>query len=858
MIFLTSAAISYLSQSILALVIALYFSYQAVIKRGRNPIHARLFIGVYISVTVLCTLFFLDTAFLPTQRLLVVYLQNTAFAILLVFLVQFAYHYPEKKSASATEIQAALGLTLAYLFVELGIAIWRYSTLWQSSQVEYRSSDLDYYPMVVIAWVVVIFFRNAWKDKDNHAHNLFAATILIPLWLVFIDTMGGYFSREFVQINISIGLLLTTFLFAFNYASYLPEFTPFIAKISGTFLIGMLSTLSGIAWLITPVYSEEFSPRLIDNRTLQFSPNSAGGYDVREISFDFETDLGYRTGIGGDTVAENVPFHFTFFGKPYSELYVIEDGAINFGRYQRAADVQYNFGTVAKLSPAYIDLVAPLSGEEGVYINASETRLVVTWYKMKVFHQEPQTLTIQVILQSDSSFTFTYNGLPSLGYNANSAPGEKVWVLGIKPEGKVAATVDYSQLPLQVAPNGALQDEYREFRGFLHRLMLPLAISMLVSTIILLIILPMLIEWRLSQPLQQLLAGVETFNQKRHALNLPVPTNDEIGYLTKSFNTLTSELDNLIHTLETRVADRTADLQVANRELRKLSTVVEQSPSAIVITDPNGSIEYCNPSFTRVSGYSFDEVKGKNPRLLQSGQTPVETYAQMWKTLLSGKTWRGELVNLRKDGELYWEETVITPIQNAAGKTTYYVSIKEDITARKLAERELERLATTDSLTGLLNRRSFFAKAEKLYERSLHEPYELAVLMMDIDHFKKINDLYGHQAGDMVLHGVANCLLKNLRPTDVIARYGGEEFVVMLPRIPFATLLLLTDRLNATIRETSFTHNDTKIVVTISIGASILTRDSTSLEELLSQADKALYQAKQNGRDRAVIWEKTA
>jgi len=148
--------------------------------------------------------------------------------------------------------------------------------------------------------------------------------------------------------------------------------------------------------------------------------------------------------------------------------------------------------------------------------------------------------------------------------------------------------------------------------------------------------------------------------------------------------------NNLINTLETRINERTVELLAANQKLSRLSIAIEQSPSSFIITDLDAKIEYVNPAFTRITGYGFEEVQGQNPRILKSNLIPQETYQKMWSTLLAGKTWRGELANRKKNGEIHWEYTTIAPIFDAQGNITNYVADKEDITSRKQTEQLLQ------------------------------------------------------------------------------------------------------------------------------------------------------------------------
>lgn len=545
-----------------------------------------------------------------------------------------------------------------------------------------------------------------------------------------------------------------------------------------------------------------------------------------------------------------------FYGQRYARLFVVNNGMVTFGEPVEYWGLDYYFSRIPAFFALMLDLSPEANPEGGIYLRAEADRLIVTYDRIRAFYHPEKEYTFQIVLHTDGRIDLTYNGLPSgTQYYVNDRPNASVWAIGAKPGLASGQTVSFAQLPLSSGPEGVLDDQYRAFRQYLHDFLFPLAVAILGSSVLFLFGLPFLMIVAIARPLQTLVRGVEQFDRDQQHRHIPVQFNDEIGFLTQSFNTLTSTLDDIIQNLETRVADRTADLLDANARLRKLSIAIEQSPTAIIITNPQAEIEYVNPAFTLSTGYTFEEVKGCNPRFLQSGQTPPETFREMWHALLAGETWRGELANRRKNGAVYWEYTVIAPIQDEAGNVTHYVAIKEDITARKAAEEKLAQLAVTEPLTGLLNRRGFFLEAEKIYARSMHPPYELAVLMMDIDHFKGVNDRYGHQAGDAVLREVAARIRDNLRPTDLVARYGGEEFVALLPRTSRATLVQIANRLHAAIRERPVDYDGCTITVTISIGAAVLSSESRSLDELLGHADKAVYQAKQRGRNCCVIWQ---
>ncbi|MCX8062578.1 MAG: diguanylate cyclase, partial [Anaerolineales bacterium] len=440
-------------------------------------------------------------------------------------------------------------------------------------------------------------------------------------------------------------------------------------------------------------------------------------------------------------------------------------------------------------------------------------------------------------------------------YQVNDRPDASIWAIGAKPGFASRQKVSLAQMPLSSGPDGVLDDQYLAFRQYIHAFLIPLALAVLGSSLLILFGLPYLMVVAIARPLKRLLGGVEQFDRDQKHRYIPVEYNDEIGYLTTAFNKMSSALDDLVCNLEMRVNERTADLLAVNEKLHKLSVAVEKSPSVIMITDPQFEIEYVNEAFTLTTGYTFDEVKGKNPLFLRSDQTSPENFEKMWVTLREGKTWRGELANQRKNGEIYWEFTVIAPIYDVEGNVTHYVAVNEDITARKAAEQKLEQMAITDPLTGLLNRRGFFQKAQKVYARSKHLPYTMGVLMIDIDHFKLINDRYGHQAGDSVLGEISTRMRDNLRSIDIVARYGGEEFVVLLPRTQLDTLRQISSRLNLVVSDQPVIYKGFSIPVTISIGGTMITAETRSLDDLLVQADQAMYQAKAKGRNCFVMWQ---
>ncbi|MEY3220220.1 MAG: hypothetical protein RIT27_1577 [Pseudomonadota bacterium] len=314
-------------------------------------------------------------------------------------------------------------------------------------------------------------------------------------------------------------------------------------------------------------------------------------------------------------------------------------------------------------------------------------------------------------------------------------------------------------------------------------------------------------------------------------------------------------------------------------KLRQLSQAVEQAPVSIVIANTNGNLQYVNPRFAQVTGYSREEVLGENPRILKSGQTPPEKHVELWNTITQGKIWCGELINKRKNGEIYYESAIISPICDDQGKITHYVGVKEDITDRKRAERallesnlqlqvqlneikrlenELREQANRDPLTGLYNRRYLHEKLPQEIVRATQQNYPISFIMIDLDHFKTINDQFGHDMGDLVLQTFAKQLLQQIRSTDIVCRYGGEEFLVVLPNTSIEAAYQAAERWRVSLEKLKITveehHN---IYATLSSGIAFFPQHGATITKVISAADKALFQAKEYGRNRVIISEDT-
>lgn len=289
--------------------------------------------------------------------------------------------------------------------------------------------------------------------------------------------------------------------------------------------------------------------------------------------------------------------------------------------------------------------------------------------------------------------------------------------------------------------------------------------------------------------------------------------------------------------------------QSTQRTLRLQKAAIESAANAIFITDRDGTIEWANPAFETLTGYRVEEVVGKNPRILKSGEQAEQLYGDLWRTILKGEVWQRRVTNRHKSGQLYTAEQTITPIRDDNGTVTHFVAIHDDITAQLESEERIAHMALHDFLTGLPNRYQLDNRLELELNRAQRLASRVAVLWIDLDNFKDVNDTFGHSTGDELLVAVSQRLLKTLRDVDSICRLGGDEFAVVQPDITSKKdAAHLAERLLQAFAE-SFKLGKQEVFASASIGVSISDRDAPSKSELMKQADLALYRAKSESRN---------
>ena len=295
--------------------------------------------------------------------------------------------------------------------------------------------------------------------------------------------------------------------------------------------------------------------------------------------------------------------------------------------------------------------------------------------------------------------------------------------------------------------------------------------------------------------------------------------------------------------LEDEIVGRT----LVEEQAVKLSHAIQQAADAVMITDRNGIIEYVNPAFESMTGYAREEAVGKKSNLVRSGRHDAAFYSQLWGTIARGGVYQDVLINRRKNGVLYYEEKTITPLKDRAGNVTHYIATGKDITERMQTQERLHYLAYNDLLTELPNRLLFLERLGHALQVRRGPAHRLAIMFLDLDRFKVINDTLGHQIGDALLQKIAGLLPATVSEGDTVARLGGDEFGVLLEELPsLDTVAVLARKLLATFSQ-PFHIGGHELYITPSIGVSVYPEDGNDADTLLKNADVAMYRAKDQG-----------
>ncbi len=296
-------------------------------------------------------------------------------------------------------------------------------------------------------------------------------------------------------------------------------------------------------------------------------------------------------------------------------------------------------------------------------------------------------------------------------------------------------------------------------------------------------------------------------------------------------------------------------MEPENMDNQLFQTLIQTTTDVVLVTDATPydaggpRIVYVNPAFEQLMGYRAEEVLGQSPRMFNGPDTDRHTRYRIRKAVREGKAIRTEILKYCKDGQTRWLDMNMVPLHDAAGRVTNFACTERDLTRYKKIERQLANMALFDALTGTLNRSAFYQHAEKEFTRSKRYYRPLSVIMLDIDHFKRVNDQYGHHGGDQVLQIFAEACQEVIRSTDVMGRVGGEEFALLLPDTPIKSAFNLAERLRERINKYPYLAGEMLIDVTASLGVAELHSDDVDFKALLQRADEALYEAKHAGRN---------
>lgn len=307
----------------------------------------------------------------------------------------------------------------------------------------------------------------------------------------------------------------------------------------------------------------------------------------------------------------------------------------------------------------------------------------------------------------------------------------------------------------------------------------------------------------------------------------------------------------LLHMLENIATRISVALEASfdHEQMRLLGAALATASNAVFITDSQGTIQWVNDAFIRLSGYTEGEIIGNTPRFLNSGAHDKTYYDRLWSTILSGQSWSSETTERRKDGSFYTVRQTITPVRDRNGEIGHFISMQEDVSAQLAAQARIEHMAHFDALTGLPNRSLFFDRLKQATAISKRTVERVALLFLDLDRFKPVNDTYGHAVGDALLKAVAERLQNCVRESDTVARIAGDEFTVVLSRIASrADASIVAEKIVKAISD-PFLLDGHSVEIGASVGIALYPEDAQDERELVKLADNAMYDAKRCGRN---------
>ena len=719
-LYLTPSAISYLTQSILALAITGYFVYRAV----KAPQHHResyqiLLLGFFAAITGFSVLLMAEALLPRGDDFYAIFSQTTVVGIGLILLLQFAYRFPTLSPRHKWETRVALVLSCAYVLWKFAFTLHRFRLL-RLGQAIYRPELADIPMVLAFLWVPLVFFRQTihlsveyagkkssmplrylWQPqgRDARATRALALIYLIPFALSLSNLLAAYYiiSRAYYHASLSLGILVALTAFAAVYLDYRPETTSFVVKLVGLTLVVMLAALGTVGWVIAPRYAASYHPVLPEQRTLRFTPNAHGGYNVTQQPFHFESDLGINLGLTEDVdrwgASLDSAFPFPFYGQIYHKLYVSGDGVISLGENIRYSYLNYHHGGgIPVIIPLFLDL-NPGAANGGVFARQDEERLILTWYQLSSFYNAKAIFTFQTILYHSGIFDISYKEMSNKPiYQPNQDAGMTPWFTGALPPGLDTWPVltDFSALPIEGEAGGIVQDYQLEFRRYLHDFLEPLAYLIIGSSLLVIVGFPVLFYASLVKPLNALLTGVKRLNAGRYDVALPVQHRDEIGFLTQSFNTLSTELGALIDGLEMRVEERTQALSESEARMRQITSAMHQ---AVWLRDIHTlDVLYVNPAYEVLTGRTCESLIADPGSMFQIiHPEDMNRVTEAIQREYEGSTFDEEYRITRTDGNVRWVWDRTFPIKNEAGEVYRVLAVVEDITERKQMAEALQQ-----------------------------------------------------------------------------------------------------------------------------------------------------------------------
>ncbi|WP_176706704.1 putative bifunctional diguanylate cyclase/phosphodiesterase [Paenibacillus hemerocallicola] len=292
-----------------------------------------------------------------------------------------------------------------------------------------------------------------------------------------------------------------------------------------------------------------------------------------------------------------------------------------------------------------------------------------------------------------------------------------------------------------------------------------------------------------------------------------------------------------------------SEMKLTQKKERMATSVFEHITEGIMVADSLQTIQYVNPAFSSITGYTEEDIVGASPKILSSGKHNREFYDNMWSSIRLRGSWQGEIWNRRKNGDIFLESITITAVKESADSVAYYIAVFKDITVQKQLEARLRHQAYHDTVTGLPNRLLLNERIAEAIQHADHNRRIFAVLFLDLDRFKRINDTLGHSVGDQLLKTIAERLVSCLRGSDTIARIGGDEFVVLLCGMAHAEdSVAIAQNMIQSLTSPIFLGRH-ELYVTVSVGISFYPNDGRDAHTLIKHADQAMYRAKDQGRN---------